>query len=57
MIKFFFLIMILLSSCSLKINEKNNKIDFESFENMSFDEFKLKLNNYAKNNPFPNIDG
>ncbi len=49
--------MILLSSCSLKINEKNNKIDFESFENMSFDEFKLKLNNYAKNNPFPNIDG
>ena len=57
MIKFFFLIIILLSSCSLKINEKNTKIDFESFENMSFDEFKLKLNNYAKNNPFPNIDG
>tara|TARA_B100000401_G_scaffold383771_1_gene286738 strand:- start:81 stop:254 length:174 start_codon:yes stop_codon:yes gene_type:complete len=56
MIKFFFLIIILLSSCSLKFNEKNTKIDFKSFENMSFDEFKLKLNDYAKNNPFPNID-
>ena len=45
-----------MSSCSLKFNEKNTKIDFKSFENMSFDEFKLKLNDYAKNNPFPNID-
>tara|TARA_Y100000389_G_C17277021_1_gene420962 strand:- start:58 stop:219 length:162 start_codon:yes stop_codon:yes gene_type:complete len=30
--------------------------DFEFNNDMSFDDFKIKLEEYAKNNPYPNID-
>ena len=41
-----------LISCSS--NSYNN--DFNFSYDMSFDEFKSKLENYAKNKPYPNID-
>ena len=40
-------------SCSTQSPIKN---DFIFKNNMSFDEFKIKLEEYAKNNPYPNID-
>mgnify|MGYP001258705399 CR=1 FL=1 len=47
------IIFIFLSSCS-----QNNDLrsDFTPSDNMSFEEFSFKLDEYAKNNPYPNID-
>jgi|TARA_A100001011_G_scaffold330343_1_gene356108 hypothetical protein len=53
--KFFFLI--LLTSCSsLKDTTNNNykKINFN--DDINFNQFKSFLIEYAKNNPYPNID-
>ena len=45
--------MFFLISCSTKTSyEKFNFFD----TNISFDEFKEKLDEYAKNNPYPNIN-
>tara|TARA_Y100000022_G_scaffold113910_1_gene98349 strand:- start:640 stop:798 length:159 start_codon:yes stop_codon:yes gene_type:complete len=50
--KKFFLILLFLSSCS-----SNEIVDSYNFsDNMTFDEFKIKLENYAINNPYPQID-
>tara|TARA_Y100000591_G_scaffold313050_1_gene318138 strand:+ start:1079 stop:1240 length:162 start_codon:yes stop_codon:yes gene_type:complete len=50
--KFLLLIIFFLSSCSP--NTVRN--DFNFSNQMSFEEFKIKLENYAKNNPYPDID-
>jgi|TARA_B100000035_G_C20916390_1_gene516440 hypothetical protein len=50
--KKFFLILLFLSSCSS--NEIVDRYNFS--DNMTFDEFKIKLENYAINNPYPQID-
>ncbi len=50
--KFFFLILIFLASCSAKKIEN----DFNFSNQMSLKEFKIKLEEYTKNNSFPNID-
>ena len=47
-----FIAFILITSCS----QNKNKSNFEYNQNMSFDEFKIKLEEYAKNNPYPNIN-
>tara|TARA_B100000035_G_scaffold121968_1_gene103673 strand:+ start:19 stop:180 length:162 start_codon:yes stop_codon:yes gene_type:complete len=41
-----------LFSCSSTVSKNN----FDFSDEMTFDEFKLKLNEYAENNPYPNID-
>ena len=46
------LILFLLSSCTTI--EKVDSFNFS--DNMTFDEFKFELENYAENNPYPNID-
>ena len=46
------LFMILLFSCS----SSKFKNDFEFSDDITFDEFKLKLEKYSKDNPYPNID-
>ena len=46
------LLIFFLISCSVKIPK--NKFEYNT--NISFDEFKEKLNEYAKNNPYPNIN-
>ena len=50
--KFLLLIIFFLSSCSP--NTVRN--DFNFSNQMSFEEFKIKLEKYAKNNPYPDID-
>ena len=50
--KLFIIITFFLTSCSL--NSSRNYFDFSN--QMSFDEFKNKLEEYAINNPYPNID-
>ena len=54
--KIIFLSFIILSCCTTNIkNEKNNDI-YNFSENMSFDEFKIKLKVYSDNSPYPDID-
>tara|TARA_B100000530_G_C15874931_1_gene454955 strand:- start:31 stop:192 length:162 start_codon:yes stop_codon:yes gene_type:complete len=45
-------LIIFLTSCTKNVI----KSDFNFSENMSFNEFKSKLEDYAKNNSYPNID-
>ncbi len=46
-ISIFFLI-----SCS----SSSTKKQLTFFDDMTFDEFKLKLNEYVKNNPYPDVN-
>ena len=48
---------IIITGCST-YNDKlsNNNLDIKFSNNMSFEEFQVKLEEYAKNSPYPNID-
>ena len=47
----------LLSGCSYNQTEVKDNFANVNFSNdLSFEEFKIKLENYAKNSPYPNID-
>ena len=50
--KILFVIMFFLLSCSNNTLRK----DFIFSDDISFEEFKIKLIEYANNNPYPNID-
>ena len=50
--KFFLVFLLFLCSCTQNIVQKN----FDFSNKMNFDEFIIKLNEYAKTNPYPNID-
>ena len=56
------LIIFLFSACTYNNDDKannitNNNLPFINFSNdLSFDEFKIKLEEYANNSPFPNIN-
>ena len=52
MIKFLLVILFFLVSCSSNTAENN----FIFSDQMSFEEFKIKLNEYAKSKPYPKID-
>ena len=55
--KKFFIIFILISGCSLKKNDYNtNSLDINFSDNLSIEEFQIKLEVYAENSPYPNID-
>ena len=51
--KYLIVILFLLISCTS--NSSRNEFNFS--DEMSFDEFRLMLDEYAKNNPYPNVDG
>tara|TARA_B100001057_G_scaffold415422_1_gene432942 strand:- start:120 stop:284 length:165 start_codon:yes stop_codon:yes gene_type:complete len=51
--KFLLIAFIFLISCSQNNSFRSN---FIPSDDMSFDEFRLKLDDYAKSNPYPNID-
>ena len=48
---------IIITGCSIN-NDKlsHNNLDFKFSDNMSFEEFQIKLEDYANNSPYPNID-
>ena len=52
------LIIIILSSCTIQNKDKDNvstqKLNFST--NMKLEDFRLQLENYAKNSSYPNID-
>jgi hypothetical protein len=51
------LILFFLMSCTLpNSNIKSNNANFDFNDDLSFDEFKQLLIQYAKTNPYPNID-
>ena len=51
------IIFFLTTSCSMN-NDKleNNFSDINFSDDMTFEEFQKKLEEYAKNSPYPNID-
>ena len=54
--KFFLLFLLLLMSCGKNFDNENLKDSYNFSDEMTFDEFKLKLEEYAKNSPYPNPD-
>ena len=48
---------ILISACTSNKSKNNMNSDIISFEKMTFDQYKKKLDYYSKNNPYPDIDG
>tara|TARA_B100001564_G_scaffold349906_1_gene353603 strand:+ start:349 stop:510 length:162 start_codon:yes stop_codon:yes gene_type:complete len=50
--KILIIIVLFFTSCSSEITRTN----FDFSEDMSLNEFKKKLQQYATENPFPNID-
>ena len=55
--KYFFILLLLLNSCVIKKNEvSSEKLNFNFNDEMTFDEFKIKLEDYSKNTSYPNID-
>ncbi len=52
--KKFLIVFLFLTSCSVNQTQGNQKILFN--DQMTLDEFKLKLDEYVKNSKFPNID-
>ena len=57
MIKRFLFLILILNSCSGNSEKVNLQNDFQFNDDLSFEEFKTKLDEYAINNPYPNIDG
>ena len=52
-----FLIFLFLLSCSSSQNEINsNNSNMNFSEDLTLEQFKIKLEDYANNNPYPNID-
>ena len=51
------LIFVLLTGCTSNENIKNDNITNLNFsDNLSLEEFKIKLKVYSENNSYPNID-
>ena len=55
--KNFLIIFIFITGCSSSKNELNNNLfNIKFSDNLTFKEYKIKLNDYAKNSPYPNIN-
>ena len=54
--KFIFFLLFFLTSCSQNLNNKNLEKKFLFDDNLSFDQFKSKLEEYAKYSDYPDID-
>jgi hypothetical protein len=51
------ILLLLLNSCVIKKNKVLNKqLDLNFNEEMTFEEFKIKLEEYSNNSPYPNIN-
>lgn len=55
--KYMLILLLLLNSCVIKKNKVlNNQLDLNFNEKMTFEEFKIKLEEYSNNSPYPNIN-
>ncbi len=55
--KKFLIIIIFIAGCSSNKNDVSiNYQNIDFYDNLSLEEFKNKLNEYASNSPFPNLD-
>ncbi|AFS47442.1 hypothetical protein HIMB5_00006840 [alpha proteobacterium HIMB5] len=55
--KYMLILLLLLNSCVIKKNKVSNKqLDLNFNEEMTFEEFKIKLEEYSNNSPYPNIN-
>ena len=54
--KILILFFIFLTACSYKNIKDESKYDFDYSDNMSFKEFKIKLEQYTKSSSYPDID-
>ena len=55
MIKKLLLLLFLFSCTSINLSKKNETSAINFNDNLSFDDFKKKLIQYAKTNPYPDI--
>ena len=54
--KKYLLLLILLNSCVSNVTDEKNIKKIKFTENMSFEEFKIKLKVYSDESQYPNID-
>ena len=55
--KYMLILLLLLNSCVIKKNKVSNKqLDLNFNEEMTFEEFKIKLEEYSNNSPYPKIN-
>ena len=55
--KYMLILLLLLNSCVIKKSKVLNKqLDLNFNEEMTFEEFKIKLEEYSNNSPYPNIN-
>ena len=55
--KYILILLLLLNSCVMKKNKVSSKqLDLNFNEEMTFEEFKIKLEEYSNNIPYPNIN-
>ena len=53
------LTILLLTSCAnyqANNNDKTNNFDLNYYDNLSFEEFKIRLEQYSDNSSYPNIN-
>ncbi len=53
---FFFLIFYLMSSCSVKDNNKTTNEYFNFLDSLTFDQMKSMLEKYSEVSPYPNLN-
>jgi hypothetical protein len=54
--KILFLFFLLIGCTSIESNSNVKKQNFDFSDDLSIEEFRIKLENYAINSPYPNID-
>ena len=55
--KYCLILLLLMNSCAIKKNKvSNEQLDLNFNNEMTFDEFKIRLKEYSKNSSYPNID-
>ncbi len=55
--KYILILLLLLNSCVIKKNKVLNKqLDLKFNNELTFDEFRIKLEEYSNNSLYPNID-
>ena len=53
---FFFLIFLLISSCSIKDNNKTTNENYNFPDSLTFDQIKSMLEKYSQVSPYPNLN-